>query len=404
VEPAVLNDPAAGKGGPRARIGDLIDALATLDHGLHERDFLLTWEQSTEDLRAVLLAARVLRRLHASQRPARLFDRGLAISYFRDFSTRTRYSFASASDLLGLQVMGIDETQIQVAHGETTRETAVMLGFLTEVVGIRDDIYLGRGHRFMTEYAAALDEALEEGTLARRPFMVNLQSDLDHPTQSMADLAHLASHFGGLENLAGKQIAVTWAYSPSYGKPLSVSQGVLALLSRFGCHLKLAHPPGYDLLPDVVARAQRQAQASGGSLEVLHDMSAAFEGAHVVYPKSWAPMAVHEERVRLLDVGDKQGLKDLEQRCLAQNAEYKDWEADETKMALTAGGDGSYMHCLPADITGVSCAAGEVSASVFAKHRTNTYAQANWKPFAIAAMIVLSKCADPVAFLRDCAA
>nr|HPK07859.1 hypothetical protein [Aminivibrio sp.] len=132
------------------------------------------------------------------------------------------------------QVQDLDEEKSQVSHGETARETAVMISFLTEVIGIRDDMYIGEGNRYMREFSSAVGEAFDEGILPRRPNIVNLQCDLDHPTQSMADLCWLREHFGSLDALQGKKIAMTWAYSPSYGKPLSVPQGILGLMTRFG--------------------------------------------------------------------------------------------------------------------------------------------------------------------------
>ena len=172
----------------------------------------------------------------------------------------------------------------------------------------------------------------------------------------------MKNHFGSLDNLRGKKIAMTWAYSPSYGKPLSVPQGVIGLMTRFGMDVVLAHPEGYQLIPDVVAKAGVFAKENGGSFKVVNSMDEAFAGADVVYPKSWAPYHVMEKRTELLRGNDTAGLKELEKACLAKNAEFKDWECTEAKMKLTREGKALYMHCLPADISGVSCAAGEVAA------------------------------------------
>jgi len=114
-------------------------------NALHDRDFLLTWEHDVETLRAVLDTARALEDLAQAGHSARVFESGLGISIFRDNSTRTRYAFRSGCNLLGLMTEELDESTSQIAHGETVRETATMLGFLTEVVGIRDDIFLGEG-------------------------------------------------------------------------------------------------------------------------------------------------------------------------------------------------------------------------------------------------------------------
>ena len=233
-----------------------LDSLETLSGKSYNGDFLLTWDHSLEEIRGVLTIARLLKELHRSGRSFRVFETGLAVSVFRDNSTRTRFSFASAVNALGLGLSELDEVKSQIAHGETVRETANMISFLAQVIGIRDDMYLGEGHRYMCEVASALQEGYEQGVLHQRPAVINLQCDIDHPTQTLADLAHLEQYFGSLENLRGKKIALSWAYSPSYGKPLSVPQGIIGLKSRLGMHVALASPEGYGLLPDVVRLAE----------------------------------------------------------------------------------------------------------------------------------------------------
>jgi len=387
-----------------ARFAHAMAELEKLDVRLRGADYLTTWERSLPEVRAILAAASCLASLHKRGLSAVCFSSGIGVSIFRDNSTRTRYSYSAALNLLGLEEYEVVESSSQMAHGETVRETANMVSFLTETIGIRDDVYLGKGEAFMREVAAAVEQGYRDGVLHQRPSVINLQSDVDHPTQSMADLAHLVDREGGLEELKSRKIAVTWAYSPSYGKPLSVPQGVLGLLTRLGCHVALAHPPGYELIPAVVARARAQARESGGSFEVGESMDDAFRGAHVVYPKSWAPHAIMKRRSALRDAGKTTELKELEREGLAQNARHQDWECTEQKMALTAGGQALYMHCLPADITGVSCPRGEVASTVFSRAAAATYRQASWKPFVIAAVILLTRCADPVktlASLRD---
>jgi len=378
----------------------LITELQKLKINTFGKDFLLTWEKTDDEIRALMLVTECLCELHKARKSFRVFDTGLAISIFRDNSTRTRFSFASAANALGLGVSDLDEEKSQIAHGETVRETANMIAFMAEVIGIRDDMYLGEGNTYMREVASAVQEGYDQGVLHQRPCVVNLQCDIDHPTQSMADLMQLKSHFGSLEKLRGKKIAMTWAYSPSYGKPLSVPQGVIGLMTRFGMDVTLAYPEGYGLIPDVVETARKQSRKSGGKFEVVSSMEEAFAGADVVYPKSWAPYNVMLKRTPLLKKGDRDGLKQLEKECLANNAKYKHWECDEKKMKLTKGGEALYMHCLPADISGVSCAQGEVSKGVFEKYRLATYREASFKPFVIAAMILMARLKDPVARLR----
>jgi knotted carbamoyltransferase YgeW len=303
--------------------------------------------------------------------------------------------------LLGLAIQELDEEKSQMAHGETVRETANMISFLTEVIGIRDDIYIGEGHSYMKEVARAVSQGHQEGVLPQRPTLVNLQCDIDHPTQTMSDVLHLIHYFGGVENLKGKKITMSWAYSPSYGKPLSVPQGIIGLMTRFGMEVMLAHPDGYNLMPEVVEVAQSNSAQSGGSFSQVTSMADAFKEADIVYPKSWAPFSVMEERTRLLQGGDRQELQTLENRCLEINKQHIDWECTEKLMKTTRNGQALYMHCLPADISGVSCEKGEVEASVFERYRVPQYNQAGYKPYIIAAMIFLSKFKDPAEKLSE---
>ncbi len=375
---------------------DTFKKISQLDIEGYGNDFLLTWEKSHDEIKATLFLAELFKEMHKQGLSYKTFDSGLALSIFRDKSTRTRFSFASAANALGLSVADLDEEKSQIAHGETVRETANMISFMTDVIGIRDDMFLGEGNRYMREVAEAVQAGFEEGTLHQRPTLVNLQCDIDHPTQSMSDLAMLKQTFGPLENLRGKKIAMTWAYSPSYGKPLSVPQGIIGLMTRFGMDVTLAHPEGYGLIPDVVELAEKQAEACGGSFSVVNDMKEAFSEADIVYPKSWAPFKVMEKRTELLKTGDMNGLKLLEKEALANNAHFTDWECTEEKMSVTKNGKALYMHCLPADITDVSCEKGEVSKSVFDFHRKDTYIEASFKPFVIASMMFLGRLNDPI--------
>ena len=376
-----------------------IKGLKTED--MYLNDFFLTWEKSDDELKAVWDVADALRNLRERNISTKVFDSGLGISLFRDNSTRTRFSFASACNLLGLEVQDLDEGKSQVAHGETVRETANMISFMADVIGIRDDMYIGKGNAYMHEVAEAVEAGNKDGVLEQRPTLVNLQCDIDHPTQCMADALHVIHELGGIENLKGKKLAMTWAYSPSYGKPLSVPQGVIGLFTRLGMEVVLAHPEGYDVMGDVVDVAKKNAKESGGSFKVTNDMKEAFKDADIVYPKSWAPFAAMEKRTNLYGEGDTEGIKALEKELLAQNAQHKDWACTEEMMKLTKGGKALYMHCLPADITGVSCKEGEVDASVFDRYRDPLYKEASFKPYVIAAMILLEKFKNPAKVLDE---
>ncbi|MBW9151059.1 knotted carbamoyltransferase YgeW [Clostridium estertheticum] len=374
----------------------LMESLEKLDYqNMYNNDFLLTWEKTDDEIKAVFTVADILREMREENISTRIFDSGLGISLFRDNSTRTRFSFASACNLLGLEVQDLDEGKSQVAHGETVRETANMISFMADVIGIRDDMYIGKGNAYMREVSSAVQDGHKNGILEQRPTLVSLQCDIDHPTQCMADALHIINKFGGIENLKGKKIAMSWAYSPSYGKPLSVPQGVIGLLTRFGMNVVLAHPEGYEVMSEVEEIAMKNATKSGGSFTKTNSMQEAFKDADIVYPKSWAPFVAMEKRTDLYAKGDKAGIDLLEKELLAQNANHSDWQCTEELMSTTKDGEALYLHCLPADISGVSCEVGEIAASVFDRYRTSLYKEASYKPYIIAAMIFLSKVKGP---------
>ena len=314
---------------------------------MYEDNFFLTWEKTDDEIAAVFAVADALRCLREQNISTKIFDSGLGISLFRDNSTRTRFSFASACNLLGLEVQDLDEGKSQIAHGETVRETANMISFMADVIGIRDDMYIGKGNKYMHDVVDAVTEGHKAGVLEQKPTLVNLQCDIDHPTQCMADMLHIIHEFGGVENLKGKKVAMTWAYSPSYGKLLSVPQGVIGLMTRFGMDVVLAHPEGYEVMPEVEAVAKKNAEATGGNFKRVNSMAEAFKDADVVYPKSWAPFAAMEKRTDLYGKGDTDGIKALEKELLAQNAQHKDWCCTEELMKTTRDGKALYLHCLP---------------------------------------------------------
>ena len=381
---------------------ELAKHLETLNiNNMYKADFYNTWDKTDDEIDAIFTVADALRDLRERNKSTRVFDSGLGISIFRDNSTRTRFSYASACNLLGLEVQDLDEKVSQIAHGETVRETANMVSFMADVIGIRDDMFIGEGEKYMKTFMDATKEGYRDGILEQQPTLVNLQSDVDHPTQAMADMLHIIHEFGGVENLKGKKIAMTWAYSPSYGKPLSVPQGVIGLMTRFGMDVVLAHPEGYEVMPEVEEVARKNAAENNCTFTKTNSMEEAFKDADIVYPKSWAPFAAMEKRTKLYQAGDKAGIDALEKELLAQNAEHKDWACTEEMMSLTKDGKALYLHCLPADITGLSCEDGEVDNSVFDRYIVPLYKQASFKPYIIAAMMFLAKVKDPVQALKD---
>ena len=348
---------------------------------LFGRSLLTTHDWSVTDLDTLLAVAAALELLDRAGVRTELLPDELAYAMFFDNSTRTKSAWAGAAARLGMQPVIVDGSSTQVAHGETAEETGAMLGMNAHALGVRHDLILGEGNAFMRDVLRGISDYLGATGDPRVVPVVNLQCDVDHPTQSLADLLWLREHFGG--DVAGRRITVSWAYSPSYAKPLSVPQGVVSLLTRFGAHVTLAHPEGYDLLPDPMAWAVEGAAASGGSFRVTHEMDDAFAGAEAVYPKSWGPLALMTERVAANRAGDQAAMKDIEQRALAHNARHRDWICDERRMDLTR--DALYLHCLPADI------GAEVTPGVMDRFRVQVAREANKKVYVIMAMLAAAK-------------
>jgi knotted carbamoyltransferase YgeW len=321
----------------------LLKEIKWLDADLFEKDFLLTWEKSINELKQILYVAEALKVLQDNNISTRCFDSGLAVSLSRNKSSQTRLFFASAANLLGLTVQELDESNSHITQDETVRETINMISFLTDILGICDYMCQGAGNTYMREVAEALDDGFKKGVLPQRPGIVNLQSDMDHPTQAMAGLLHLKNHFGSLERLKGKKMAATWVYSPNFGKPLSVPQGIIGLMTRFGMKVTLAHPKGYNLLPEVIDIAKKNAAESDGNFEVVHSLDEAFEDSDIVIAVNWTPYPVLEKRTTLLRNNDHAGLKKLEQACLEQNAKHKDWVYTGEKMTLKKEEEALYM-------------------------------------------------------------
>jgi len=363
------------------------ETIETLDPRVLEslvgRSLFLTSDWSFPQIETLARVAGVFQQLDRARVRTPLFPEELFLSLFFDSSTRTRSSWAGAAARLGASPAIFDGTSTQVAHGETAAETGAMLGMNAHALGIRHDLILGEGNRFMREAHGGIARYLEEIGDERVVPLVNLQCDVDHPTQSLADLRRLQEIFS--DGPEGKTIAVSWAYSPSYAKPLSVPQGLITLLPRFGMNVRLAAPPGYDLLPQCLDDAARFAEEGGGTFVRCDSMDEAFDGADVVYPKSWGPMDLMLERVEANRAGDRGALDRIEAAALERNRGFTDWICDERRMGLTRDGAARYMHCLPADI------GAEVSPGVMDRFRTDVAREANHKVYVIMAMLAVAK-------------
>jgi N-acetylornithine carbamoyltransferase len=285
---------------------------------LRGRDMITTQEWTKEEIETVMDVAFELKRMRALGQPHDyLRDKVLAMLFFFS-STRTRVSFEAGMAQLGGHAQFIESTTTQISHGDTAKEIGEIIGRYTDGIAIRQCDW-GVGNEYIRQVAAA----------SRVP-VLNMQCDVYHPFQIMADLMTIMEKFG--RDLRGRTINVSWAYASSYQKPISVPQSLILLMTRFGMNVRLTRPPEYKLMPEIVAQAQANAEASNGTFAILDDFEAGFEGADIVYPKSWGALLTTEDNEESARIGRK----------------YTDWITDERRMGL-AQKHAVYMHCLPAD-------------------------------------------------------
>jgi ornithine carbamoyltransferase len=291
----------------------------TLGGAFRGRDWIATQDWGTEEIdRLLALSEELKRRFRAGVPTPVLLYKTIFLLFF-DNSTRTRNSFEAGATQLGAHAHFISSETSQIAHGESPKDTGIILSRYGHGIAIRHDKVPGEGNAYMREVARWADAPV-----------FNMQCDVDHPCQTLADLMTLREKLG--PDLSGRKIAVSWAFTRSYAKPLSVPQGLITLLPRFGMDVVLAHPPEFRLMPDQLAIAEGNARKGRGSFRIAHSMEEAFEGADVVYPKSWGCLDLFsrpEESLRLAE-------------------RYRSWICDPEKMGL-ARPHALYMHCLPAD-------------------------------------------------------
>ncbi|HQE94215.1 MAG TPA: ornithine carbamoyltransferase [Anaerolineae bacterium] len=285
---------------------------------LRGRDLIGDLDFSKEEVETVLDVAWDLKRKRALGEPhPYLRDKVLAMLFFFS-STRTRGSFEAGIAQLGGHGAFIDSKTTQIAHGDTPKEIGEIFGRYFDGLAIRHCDW-GSGNSYINAVAQA----------ARCP-VLNMQCDIYHPFQCLADLMTIMEKKG--RDLRQKRIVVSWAYAASYLKPISVPQSLILQMPRFGMDVTLSYPPEFELMPDIVAEAQAQAQQYGTAFDIVHDMAEGFEDADVVYAKSWGPL------LTTADPAEGKRIQD----------QYKDWITDAAKMKR-AKPDAIYMHPLPAD-------------------------------------------------------
>jgi N-acetylornithine carbamoyltransferase len=284
------------------------------------KDYITTQEWTNSEIETLLEVAADLKTKYKNRIPHRyLRDKSLFMIFF-DKSTRTRNSFEAGMTQLGGHAHYLTADMMQVSHGESPKDTGIILSSYGHGIAIRHDLIPGEGNRYIREVAR----------WANAP-VINMQCDVDHPCQTLADLMTIHEKLG--TDLAGCKMAVTWAYTSSYAKPLSVPQGLIMLMPRFGVNVVLAHPKEYRLMPATLETAFENACRAGAKFQVTDNMEEAYRDADVVVSKSWGSL-------------DTMGTQPEESLRVA--AQYRNWICDAEKMKLVRRGT-LYMHPLPAD-------------------------------------------------------
>jgi len=286
---------------------------------LRGRDYIETIDFSDEEIELLLRTSTELKEKFKNGISHKTLSDKTIFLFFFDKSTRTRNSFEAGITQLGGHAHFIEASTSQVAHGESPKDMGIILSSYGHGIAIRHDLVPGEGNTYMREVAKH----------AKAP-VINMQCDIDHPCQTLADLMTIREVFGS--DLRGRKIAVSWAYAPSYAKPMSVPQGLITLMTRFGMDVTLAHPPEYKLMDKSLNKARELAENSGSNFQIVDNMESAFENADIVYPKSWGIETLFHKPEEALEISKK----------------YKDWICDEKIMKL-AKNEAIYMHCLPAD-------------------------------------------------------
>jgi len=236
---------------------------------------------------------------------------------FFEQSTRTRNSMEAGISQLGGHGTFLDTSTMQISHGESAKDTAVILSSYGHAIACRN-CFWEVGNKFLNDMA-------EHSTV---PIM-SLQDDLYHPMQGLADLMTIQEKTETTKKL---KVSIIWAYASSHKKPISVPLTQILLFPRYGMDVTLAYPEGYDLPDWAIEKARKNALENGGSFRIIHNIEEAFKDADIVIPKNWGSW-VNNQSDEVVD--------DL-------LTSYKGWKCTEDMMKL-ASPNVYYMHALPAD-------------------------------------------------------
>jgi N-acetylornithine carbamoyltransferase len=290
--------------------------------------FLSTIDMSRKQLDQVIESALRFKNGDDTSKP--LAGKSVALVFFNP-SLRTR-----ASMQVGIYELGGNAVVLEPGGTSWTlehRESAVMDGdeteHVAEFVRVLERYCVAIGVRTF----AALKNLPEERTdpvlnaFARYASVpiINLESAMHHPCQSLADMLTIREKLG----VGKKRVVLTWAWHPK-PLPMAVPNSFGLAAVQMGHDLVIAHPQGYELDEELMETSRQIAATAGGSLEITNDINAAFSGAEVIYAKSW---------------GAKQFYGNTNQDIAARAPYRRQWIVDKEKMSRT--NNAIFMHCLP---------------------------------------------------------
>ncbi len=288
--------------------------MQTIFKGKH---FITLQDWSKDEIDTLLEVSFDLKKKFAMGIPTPYLQYKTIFLMFFEQSTRTRNSMETGITQLGGHGNFLDVSTMQIAHGEVAKDTAIILSRYGDGIACRN-CFWGKGNKYLREMA-------EWSTVP----IINLQCDLYHPMQVIADLMTMKEKIGELK---GTKVSVIWAYATSHKKPISVPLSQILLFPRYGMKLTLAYPEGYDLPDWAIQQAKENAEKYGGTLTITHNMEEAYRDADIVIPKNWGSWVANQKN-EVID---------------PLLTSYQDWKCTEKMIAL-ASKDVLYMHALPAD-------------------------------------------------------
>ena len=250
------------------------------------------------------------------ERTPYLQDETVFLMFFEQ-STRTRNSMEAGITQLGGHAHFLDTSNMQIAHGESPKDTAIILSSFGHAIACRN-CFWEQGNKYLREMAK----------WSKAP-IINMQCDLYHPLQGLADLMTIQEKFGKTERI---KVSIIWAYATSHKKPISVPLSQALLFPRYAMDVTLAYPKGYELPDWAIEQAKKNAEENGGSFRITNDQEEAYRDADVVIPKNWGSWVTNQSTAVVDD--------------LLEANRY--WKCTEELMSLTAK-KSIYMHALPAD-------------------------------------------------------